>query len=213
MTLVSLFPPVRVRLLFWKGAALCFCGPGAGPPAESFPSHPSVLTGERVGRLPVLFQQFYTLTSLQTGAFSGVAAADGGPACVSAAFTFCDHLLLSHANTKATLKPRHLAWIRCGLSEPCKCQQDTHHSAAWLPWRQHTWQLPRTMGCCGATEMRDDREVPLADRWTPALEDKSSETWVETEKWCVWWRMWGDEIRKYHKEQKRHVWWMERLNL
>lgn len=68
-------------------------------------------------------------------------------------FTFCDGLLLSHAHTKPTPKPSHLAWIRGGLSEPCKCQQDARHSSAWLPWRQHTWQLPRTMGCSGATEM------------------------------------------------------------
>lgn len=82
-------------------------------PAGSYPFQPSVQkhaqqVNQRSCYLSFL-QLFHTPVSLQMGACSCTAAVDGGPVCVFVSFTFCDHLLLSHANTKPTPKPCHLA--------------------------------------------------------------------------------------------------------
>lgn len=210
MTSVFLFHPVKVRLFRLSYSETEQTSVGAAgwcglrglsggrwqvlhAPAGSSPFHPSVQKHAQLEELlPVLFQLFRTPASLQTGACSDVAVVNGGPACVFVGFTFCDRLVLSDANTKPTPKLCHQACIRRGLLEPCKCQQDTCHSAAWLPWRQHTWQLPRTMGCWGATEMigRCCWQTGGCPHW------KISPLRGEPRrKIAVWWRMWGDEMR------------------
>lgn len=178
VTSASLFHPVMVRIF-----RISYSG--------SSPFHPSVQKHARQVNWRSCYLLFYTPAPLQTGNCSCVAGVDGWLACVFVGFTFCDRLLLSQANTKPTPKPCHLAWIQLWLSEPCKCQQDACHSSAWLPWQQDTWQLPHTMGCCGATEMIRRCRWQTGGRPRGKISPLRCE---QRQEMGDWWRIWGRAV-------------------
>lgn len=156
------------------------------------------------------FQQFYTLASLPSngGLLRRSRRGREGPRVFPPPSCSVICLLLSHANTKATLKPRHLAWIRRGLSEPYKMSAG-HPSflgvvtmaTAHLTAAAHNGTLRRDRDERRSGRCR--RQTGGRRRWmiSPLRREPRREKMMRLMKDAVR----GDEMRKYHKEQRRHV--------
>lgn len=193
--------------LFWNGAVQCwysglmwdpgsFWGPLAGSPGTcwvfSFSSHclKTCSTGELEELLPVLFQLFYMPASLQTGTSLCVATLNLVRFCrfhILWSFSLISHEHKAHTETVPLGPDSTQAFGALQMS----AGHPLFLGVVTMTTRHLTAAAHNGMLWCD----RDDPEVPLADRWTPALEDKSSEMWAEAKNGRLM-----EDVRRWNKE-------------